>query len=295
MAVLTLQPDREYAKAAFFLHHFGRGIQMSDNPLFDGQGIEFHHLQRLDQRKQSQEIQKLLKEQNKLAAEQTRQQKGVCPCPHCGGGVPQVGVAVCMHCRRDLYWVAGLCGATQEDATKLANKARLAEQARARTKADAAQRWEETCRRWDADAPRREQEKKEKEHRERIRGARLMVRAAACLIGIMLPIVATIYYVETGKVFPVVIAFVAGPALLWLGTKAGFLIANRPSPKERQATESERERNAAASLSQSLRDKIRADMRAHDPNDRVSCPVCKTQCRADRLVQHFDRQHGDKG
>ncbi|MBM4023309.1 MAG: hypothetical protein FJ284_13935 [Planctomycetes bacterium] len=40
-------------------------MQMSDNPLFDGQGMEFHHLQRLDQRKQSKEIQKLLKEQNK--------------------------------------------------------------------------------------------------------------------------------------------------------------------------------------------------------------------------------------
>jgi len=265
---------------------------MSDNPLFDGQGIEFHHLQRLDQRKQSQEIQKLLKEQNKLVAEQTRQQKGVCPCPHCGGGVPQVGVAVCMYCRRELYWVAGLCGATQEQATKLANNAQLAEQSRARTKADAARRWEETCRRWDADAPRREKEKKEKEHRERMRGAGLMVGAAACLIGIMLPIAAS--DMSAGP-FPVLIAFVVGASLLWLGTKAGFWIANRPSPKERQATESERERNTAASLSQSLRDKIRADMRAHDPNDHVSCPVCKAQCRADRLVQHYDRQHGDKG
>ncbi len=46
---------------------------------------------------------------------------------------------------------------------------------------------------------------------------------------------------------------------------------------------------------QSLRDTIKADMRAHAPTDRVSCPVCKTQCRADRLVQHYDRQHGDTG
>ena len=93
-------------------------MQLSDNPLFDGQGIEFHHLQRLDQRKQTQEIQKLLKEQ-------ARQRKGVCPCPHCGAGVPQVGVAVCMHCGRDLFWSNGECGATKVQAQKLADKKRL--------------------------------------------------------------------------------------------------------------------------------------------------------------------------
>jgi hypothetical protein len=267
-----------------------RGRLSVDNPLFDGQGIEFHHLQRLDQRKQSQEIQKLLKEQNKLAAEQSRQQKGVCPCPHCGGGVPQVGVAVCMHCRRDLYWNAGLCGATQEDATKLANKARLAEQSRAKEKAESARSWEA----WRADAPRREEEakkeKEEKEHRKRMGLAGLTVGTAAGLMGILLPIAAMIYYVETGKVFPVVIAFVVGPALLWLGAKAGFWIAGAPSKSER-----------LASLNRSLqdkieadRDKIRADMRAHAPADRVRCPVCKAECRADRLVQHYDRQHSDK-
>jgi hypothetical protein len=42
----------------------------------------------------------------------------------------------------------------------------------------------------------------------------------------------------------------------------------------------------------SLRDKIIADMRAHAATDRVSCPVCNATCRADRLVQHYDRQHG---
>lgn len=304
MAVLTLQLDREYAETAFSFATFDGGMQMSDNPLFDGQGIEFHHLQRLDQRKQSQEIQKLLKEQNKLAAEQTRQQRGVCPCPHCGGGVPQVGVAVCMHCRRELYWVAGLCGATQEDATKLANNAQVAEQARARTKADAARIWEA----WRADAPTREEEakkeKEEKEHRERMRGAGVMVGAVAWLLGILLPIAALDTgnaSAGTGSPLAAVIAFVVGPAVLWFGTKAGLWIANRPSPKERQAKESERRSKAAAIQNQALRDnikaereKIKADMRAHDPNDQVSCPVCKAQCRADRLLQHYDRQHGDK-
>lgn len=206
--------------------------------------------------KQSQEIQKLLKKQNKLAAEQARQQKGVCPCPHCGGGVPQVGVAVCMHCRRDLFWVAGLCGATQEDATRLANKARLAEQAGAREKAESARRWE-------ADAPRREEAKKEKEHRERMGCAGLAVGAAACLMGILLPIAAAIDAVNTagrGSLLGPVIAFVVGPALLWFGTKAGFWIANRPSPKERQAKESERRSKAAAIQNQALRDKIKADI-----------------------------------
>lgn len=51
---------------------------------------------------------------------------------------------------------------------------------------------------------------------------------------------------------------------------------------------------SGGSRNQSLRDKIKADMRAHAPNDRVNCPVCNAQCRADRLVQHYDRQHGDK-
>ena len=105
---LHFSPIRSTPRQPFSFTTFDGGMQMSDNPLFDGQGIDFHHLQRLDQRKQSQEIQKLLKEQNKLAAEQARQRKGVCPCPHCGGGIPQVGVAVCTHCRRDLFWVAGL-------------------------------------------------------------------------------------------------------------------------------------------------------------------------------------------
>lgn len=27
------------------------------------------------------------------------------PCPHCGGGLPKVGVSVCMHCQRDVVWV----------------------------------------------------------------------------------------------------------------------------------------------------------------------------------------------
>jgi hypothetical protein len=45
---------------------------------------------------------------------------------------------------------------------------------------------------------------------------------------------------------------------------------------------------------QALRDKIKADMRSRAPTDRVSCPVCNAQCRADRLVQHYDRQHSDK-
>lgn len=278
-------PRRPFSFATFY----GR-MQMSDNPLFDGQGMEFHHLQRLDQRKQSKEIQKLLKEQNKLAAEQARQRKGVCPCPHCGGGVPQVGVAVCMHCRRDLFWVAGSCGATQEDATQLANKARLAEQARARDQAESARRWE-------ADAPRREEAKKEKEYRERMGRAGVGVGAVAWLLGILLPIAALDTgnaSAGTGRPLAAVIAFVVGPALLWFGTKAGFWIANRPSPKERQAKESERRSKAAAIQNQALRDKIKADIRAHDPNDQVSCPMCKAQCRADRLLQHYDRQHGDK-
>jgi hypothetical protein len=59
----------------------------------------------------------------RLLEEQERQRKGVCPCPHCGGGVPQEGVKVCMHCRRELHWQAGHCGATIAEARRLADKA----------------------------------------------------------------------------------------------------------------------------------------------------------------------------
>lgn len=89
---------------------------MSDNPLFDGQGLEFHHLQRLDQQKQAAATRRLLEEQE-------RQRRGVCPCPHCGGGIPKVGVSVCMHCRRELHWNGASCGATKAQAQQIATAA----------------------------------------------------------------------------------------------------------------------------------------------------------------------------
>ena len=101
---------------------------MSDSPLFDGQGIEFDHLQRLQQQRKTSEIRRLLEQE-------ARQRRGVCPCPHCGGGIPQVGASVCMHCRRELYWQAGFCAATIEKARELAKnaaKALAAEETRKR-------------------------------------------------------------------------------------------------------------------------------------------------------------------
>jgi hypothetical protein len=65
-----------------------------------------------------------------LLEEQERQRRGVCPCPHCGGGIPQKGVTVCMHCRHDLHWKDGHCGATSAEAQRLAQEAqRLAQKA----------------------------------------------------------------------------------------------------------------------------------------------------------------------
>jgi hypothetical protein len=99
---------------------------MGDNPLFDGQGLEFHHLQRHQQQQEAAAIRRLLEEE-------ARRRKGVCPCPHCGGGIPTVGVSVCMHCRRELHWANDFCAATKEQAQQRSKvaAARAIEQKRA--------------------------------------------------------------------------------------------------------------------------------------------------------------------
>lgn len=50
-----------------------------------------------------------------LAAQLERQRRGVAPCPHCGGGLPQIGVGVCMHCREKLAWYQTLVGKGGEE------------------------------------------------------------------------------------------------------------------------------------------------------------------------------------
>jgi hypothetical protein len=68
------------------------------------------------QRKESEALRTLLEKQ-------ARERKGVCPCPHCGGGIPQIGVKICMHCRHELHWANNCCGVTPEEAKRLAREA----------------------------------------------------------------------------------------------------------------------------------------------------------------------------
>lgn len=64
--------------------------------LFDGQGVEFHHLQRMNQLRAANETNRLLKEARD--AEQRLPK-----CPHCGGAIPG-RYDVCKHCRREIHW-----------------------------------------------------------------------------------------------------------------------------------------------------------------------------------------------
>lgn len=80
-----------------------------DNPLFDGQGIEFHHLQRakLSQQqaqnnREQLEANRLLREQNDLL----RRQEQPCPvCPKCQSQIrDQKKPSFCSGCRKQLFW-----------------------------------------------------------------------------------------------------------------------------------------------------------------------------------------------
>ena len=44
----------------------------------------------------------------------------------------------------------------------------------------------------------------------------------------------------------------------------------------------------------SLRDQVKALAYGRSGQDRIKCPRCGVECRADRIVQHFDRQHGKR-
>ncbi|MCH2131782.1 MAG: hypothetical protein MK179_21790 [Pirellulaceae bacterium] len=50
-----------------------------------------------------------------LRAELAFERFGVAQCPHCGGGIPKVGVDVCKGCRRDLIWYKNLVGRPGEE------------------------------------------------------------------------------------------------------------------------------------------------------------------------------------
>lgn len=99
------------------------------------------------------------REQLELLEKHERQRRGVCRCPHCGGGIPQEGVAVCMHCRRDLHWHKGFCGASIEQARQEQQRVSEGQQrvSEERQRVSALRR---KAREWDASSEGRESFKK---------------------------------------------------------------------------------------------------------------------------------------
>ncbi len=76
-------------------------------------------------------------------AELRKLNQNVASCPWCGGPVPAYNVAVCMHCRKELFWDGKEVGKTKEEA--------------AAKEAKASQRWaEETRRQLEVDRKRSE-------------------------------------------------------------------------------------------------------------------------------------------
>ena len=98
---------------------------MDDDFLRDMQGLAAHN-----QRNQAN------RELAALRQQREQQSRGVCACPHCGGGLPKIGVSVCMHCQRDLVWyktVVGkpgqksLCKKTYDDIQERASASKASE------------------------------------------------------------------------------------------------------------------------------------------------------------------------
>lgn len=112
--------------------------------LFDGEGVEYRDLTSLWIGKNTLDAKALLQEQKALLREQERRARGVCPCPHCGGGIPAVGVSACMHCTRPLFWNNGFVAGTQEAANRAAAAQR--EQAAQAAQAAAARQEREKAR-----------------------------------------------------------------------------------------------------------------------------------------------------
>ena len=52
---------------------------------------------------------------NRELAALRQQKQGVGDCPHCGGGLPKIGVDLCMHCRRDLVWYKHIVGKPRQE------------------------------------------------------------------------------------------------------------------------------------------------------------------------------------
>ena len=76
-----------------------KGFQMIPDDMRDL--VEFKKWRAAEQTARAlQEQNELLKTQNKGGS----QAVAVAYCPHCGGGLPKIGVSVCMHCRHKLVY-----------------------------------------------------------------------------------------------------------------------------------------------------------------------------------------------
>jgi hypothetical protein len=96
---------------------------VDDDIMDDMQGLAAHN----QRRQQNQNIEG-------LRAELERERSGVAPCPHCGGGLPQIGVSVCKHCRNDLIWYKTVVGKPGQQKACRATYQRLLAEAAVRKK-----------------------------------------------------------------------------------------------------------------------------------------------------------------
>ncbi len=134
---------------------------MSHFDLFDGEGLEFEHIQRFQaaaqrkrlteqQEKSAQQLETLAQQQEKIAQGLERERKRIArlpQCPYCGGRL-EGRFELCMHCRSPISWVEQIpCKPGDEVAVKrrLAEdrKRRLAEEHSKRVAAELARQKEE--------------------------------------------------------------------------------------------------------------------------------------------------------
>ena len=72
--------------------------------LFDGEGLEFGHVQNLDARRQRRDIADRIAALEKKSRQRPPADR---ECPHCGGELAKVGVSRCQHCGQEIDWAFG--------------------------------------------------------------------------------------------------------------------------------------------------------------------------------------------
>ena len=77
---------------------------MSNFDLFDGEGLEYHHIQRLRAEQQRKEV---MGKMDKLLRAQKTSYSSSRQCPWCGGALAG-NFEKCMHCASPISWVSGI-------------------------------------------------------------------------------------------------------------------------------------------------------------------------------------------